>query len=158
VKISHNYGVSIFVLLLGLVFNTPLFTFFVQFGRHLNNGSAASSPFKIGGVAYQRREIQNYELLPTQVRFSNEQSTLAEYSIIIPCQFKNVFQSLASLEEKINPGELESDQDRLLLIQEKEQLLRELRSINPRSRSHQEMDKVRTRVGSVAGLNPSYIL
>jgi hypothetical protein len=29
--ISHNYGVSIFVLLLGLVFNTPLFTFFVQF-------------------------------------------------------------------------------------------------------------------------------
>jgi hypothetical protein len=31
VKISHNYGVLIFVLLLGLVFNMPLFTFFVQF-------------------------------------------------------------------------------------------------------------------------------
>jgi hypothetical protein len=28
------------------------------------------------GVAYQRREIQNPELLPTQVRFSTEQSTL----------------------------------------------------------------------------------
>jgi hypothetical protein len=30
-KTSENYGVSIFVLLLGLVFNTLLFTFFVQF-------------------------------------------------------------------------------------------------------------------------------
>ena len=40
---------------------------------------------------------------------------------------------MASLEERINPGELESDKDRLLLIQEKEQLLRELRSISPRN-------------------------
>jgi hypothetical protein len=31
VKISHNYGVSIFVLLLGLVSNTPLFTFLYNF-------------------------------------------------------------------------------------------------------------------------------
>jgi hypothetical protein len=37
-------------------------------------------------------------------------------------------QRLASLEERISPGQLESDNDRLLLIQEKEQLLRELRS------------------------------
>ena len=36
-------------------------------------------------------------------------------------------QRLASLEERISPGQLESDNDRLLLIQEKEQLLRELR-------------------------------
>ena len=53
------------------------------------------------------------------------------------------FQSLASLEEKIEPGQLDSDKDRLLLIQEKEQLLRELRSISPRSRSLDEMDRVR---------------
>ena len=52
------------------------------------------------------------------------------------------FQSLASLEEKINPGQLESDKDRLLLIQEKEQLLRELRSISPRNRPLQEMERI----------------
>ena len=40
-----------------------------------------------------------------------------------------LFQSLASLEEKINPGQLESDKDQLLLINEKEKLLRELRSL-----------------------------
>ena len=40
-----------------------------------------------------------------------------------------MFQSLASLEEKINPGQLESDKDQLLLINEKEKLLRELRSL-----------------------------
>ena len=51
---------------------------------------------------------------------------------------------MASLEERINPGELESDKDRLLLIQEKEQLLRELRSISPRNRPLQEMERVRS--------------
>ena len=55
----------------------------------------------------------------------------------------NLLQSLASLEEKIDPGQLESDKDRLLLIQEKESLLRELRSISPRSRSLQEMERVK---------------
>ena len=55
-----------------------------------------------------------------------------------------ILQSLASLEERINPGELESDKDRLLLIQEKEQLLRELRSISPRNRPLQEMERVRS--------------
>ena len=67
------------------------------------------------------------------------------------CMFQNgyetncnqILQSLASLEEKIDPGQLDSDKDRLLLIQEKEQLLRELRSISPRSRSHLEMDRVK---------------
>ena len=43
--------------------------------------------------------------------------------------FPLLFQSLASLEEKINPGQLESDKDQLLLINEKEKLLRELRSL-----------------------------
>ena len=31
------------------------------------------------------------------------------------------------MEERMSPGQLESDKDRLLLIQDKEQLLRELR-------------------------------
>ena len=53
------------------------------------------------------------------------------------------FQSLASLEEKINPGQLESDKDRLLLINEKEHLLRELRSISSRTRSIPELEKLK---------------
>ena len=52
-------------------------------------------------------------------------------------------QSLASLEEKINPGQLESDKDRLLLINEKEHLLRELRSISSRTRSIPELEKLK---------------
>lgn len=56
---------------------------------------------------------------------------------------------MASLEEKIDPGQLESDKDRLLLIQEKEQLLRELRSISPRNRSLQEMERVKAQCESL---------
>lgn len=55
-------------------------------------------------------------------------------------------QSLASLEERLCPGQLESDKDRLLLIQDKEQLLRELKSITPRSRSQAEMAEVRAKI------------
>ncbi len=46
----------------------------------------------------------------------------------------------------MSPGQLESDKDRLLLIQDKEQLLRELRSITPRSRSSREMSEVRAKI------------
>ena len=59
---------------------------------------------------------------------------------------QEIQQQLASLEERIAPGQLESDQDRLLLIQEKEQLLRELRSINSRNRSKSEMTEVRKEI------------
>ena len=50
------------------------------------------------------------------------------------------------MEERMLPGQLESDKDRLLLIQDKEQLLRELRSITPRSRSPQEMADIRAKI------------
>ncbi len=51
-----------------------------------------------------------------------------ESCLILLCDDQELQQRLASLEERISPGQLESDNDRLLLIQEKEQLLRELRS------------------------------
>uniref|UniRef100_A0A8D8UYC3 Protein kibra n=1 Tax=Cacopsylla melanoneura TaxID=428564 RepID=A0A8D8UYC3_9HEMI len=55
---------------------------------------------------------------------------------------------LADLEEKVTPGQAESDKDRLILFQEKEQLLRELRSIISSSsrsrRSHEEMTDIQT--------------
>jgi len=55
-------------------------------------------------------------------------------------------QKMAELEDRIAPGQSESDKDRLLLIQEKEQLLRELRSIAPRSRSKPEMETVKAKI------------
>lgn len=55
---------------------------------------------------------------------------------------QHIQQKLADLEEKVQPGQVESDKDRLLLFQEKEQLLRELRSIMPRTRSKEEMTDI----------------
>lgn len=55
---------------------------------------------------------------------------------------QSIQQKLADLEEKVQPGQAESDKDRLLLFQEKEQLLRELRSITPRTRSKEEMTDI----------------
>lgn len=57
-------------------------------------------------------------------------------------RIQNIQQQLADLEEKVIPGQEESDKDRLLLFQEKEQLLREFRSITPRSRSNLEMSEI----------------
>ncbi|XP_011503552.1 PREDICTED: protein kibra [Ceratosolen solmsi marchali] len=55
-------------------------------------------------------------------------------------------QQLADLEEKVIPGQTESDKDKLLLFQEKEQLLRELRSITPHTRTHQDMKKIQSEI------------
>ncbi|KAF6216790.1 hypothetical protein GE061_001140 [Apolygus lucorum] len=55
-------------------------------------------------------------------------------------------QQLADLEEKVTPGQAESDKDRLLLFQEKEQLLRELRSVTQHSRTHQEMSDIQNEI------------
>ncbi|GIX79810.1 protein kibra [Caerostris darwini] len=55
-------------------------------------------------------------------------------------------QDLTDLEEKMSPGQTESDKDRLLLIQEKEQLLRELRSINIKGRSEPEIVSIQAEI------------
>ncbi|XP_023950176.2 protein kibra isoform X1 [Bicyclus anynana] len=59
-------------------------------------------------------------------------------------RIQQIQQQLADLEDKVQPGQAESDKDRLLLFQEKEQLLRELRSKTPRTRSKQEMNDIQT--------------
>ncbi|CAL1530897.1 unnamed protein product [Lymnaea stagnalis] len=56
---------------------------------------------------------------------------------------------LANIEDKMLPGQSESDRDRLLLLQEKEQLLRELRSIDPKGRSDDDMSSVRKRISKL---------
>lgn len=53
-------------------------------------------------------------------------------------RIKLLQQKLADHVEKIEPGQLESDKDRLLLIQEKEQYLKELRCIPLVGKSEQE--------------------
>lgn len=61
-------------------------------------------------------------------------------------QIQHIQQQLADLEEKVTPGQTESDKDKLLLFQEKEQLLRELRSITPRTRTQQDMKKIQLEI------------
>ncbi|KAH8325263.1 hypothetical protein KR074_010426 [Drosophila pseudoananassae] len=51
---------------------------------------------------------------------------------------KKLQQQLADHVERIEPGQLESDKDRILLIQEKEKLLNDLNSISLKSRSEKE--------------------
>uniref|UniRef100_A0A1B0EZL0 Protein kibra n=1 Tax=Phlebotomus papatasi TaxID=29031 RepID=A0A1B0EZL0_PHLPP len=59
-------------------------------------------------------------------------------------RIKFLQQQLADHVEKIEPGQLESDKDRLLLIQEKEQFLKELRSIPASSKTPKEMAEIQT--------------
>lgn len=61
-------------------------------------------------------------------------------------RIQQIQQQLADLEEKVMPGQTESDKDKLLLFQEKEQLLRELRSITPRTRTQQDMKKIQCEI------------
>lgn len=61
-------------------------------------------------------------------------------------RIQHIQQQLADLEEKVTPGQTESDKDKLLLFQEKEQLLRELRSFTSRSRSQQDMKKIQSEI------------
>ncbi|XP_076359495.1 protein kibra-like isoform X2 [Tachypleus tridentatus] len=55
-------------------------------------------------------------------------------------------QELADLEDMMSPGQVESDKDRLLLIQEKEQLLREFRSRITKERNQNEIDSIQAEI------------
>lgn len=55
---------------------------------------------------------------------------------------KQIQERLAGLEERIQPGEVESDQERLLLFQEKKQLLLEYRSLTAKSRTKEQMERI----------------
>ncbi|KAK2138173.1 hypothetical protein NP493_8408g00001 [Ridgeia piscesae] len=60
-------------------------------------------------------------------------------------QVSQMQEELAAIENQMIPGQNESDKERLLLIQEKDQLLRELRSISPKGRGEEEMEDIRGR-------------
>ncbi|KAL1509063.1 hypothetical protein ABEB36_003862 [Hypothenemus hampei] len=78
------------------------------------------------------------ELVPIGTRLAEMAKMRLEYDEARK-RIQSIQQKLADLEEKVQPGQVDSDKDRLLLFQEKEQLLRELRSITPRMRSKEEM-------------------
>ena len=61
-------------------------------------------------------------------------------------EVQHIQRRLSELEESVEPGEVQSDKDRLLLFQEKEQLLRELRSIRPKSRPIHEMASIQVEI------------
>ncbi|XP_055851065.1 protein kibra [Episyrphus balteatus] len=72
-------------------------------------------------------------------------------------RIKQLQQQLADHVERIEPGQLESDKDRLLLIQEKEKLLTELKSIPMKSKSQQEILMIaQTRRKLEEDLNEAY--
>ncbi|XP_057670637.1 protein kibra isoform X1 [Diorhabda carinulata] len=81
------------------------------------------------------------ELVPIGTRLAEMAKMRLEYDEARK-RVQHIQQKLADLEEKVQPGQVESDKDRLLLFQEKEQLLRELRSITPRMRSKEEMSDI----------------
>lgn len=61
-------------------------------------------------------------------------------------RIQNIQRKLADLDEKVVPGQEESDKDRLLLFQEKEQLLREYKCISPNSRTPEEMIEIQLEI------------
>ncbi|CAG9820133.1 unnamed protein product [Phaedon cochleariae] len=83
------------------------------------------------------------ELVPIGTRLAEMAKMRLEYDEARK-RVQHIQQKLADLEEKVHPGQVESDKDRLLLFQEKEQLLRELRSIAPRMRTKEEMTGIRS--------------
>ncbi|KAG8272243.1 hypothetical protein J6590_044902 [Homalodisca vitripennis] len=85
------------------------------------------------------------ELVPMGTRLAEMARMRLEYDEARK-RVQVIQQQLADLEESMAPGQAESDKDRLLLFQEKEQLLRELRSITPRNRSSREMSDIQEEI------------
>lgn len=81
------------------------------------------------------------ENLHSGARFAEMAKTKLQYSEWRK-RIKQLQQQLADHVDKIEPGQLESDKDRLLLIQEKEQYLKELRSIPSATKSPQEVASI----------------
>ncbi|CAI9734781.1 protein WWC2-like isoform X1 [Octopus vulgaris] len=60
--------------------------------------------------------------------------------------FSNLKMQLVKAQSQLVPGQKESDKDRLLLLKEKEQLLRELKSIDDKGRSEHELTSIKSRI------------
>ncbi|XP_068156192.1 protein kibra [Drosophila tropicalis] len=97
----------------------------------------AASPFDRVCVASQTDLCGAGESLNGGARFAEMAKTKLQYAEWRK-HIKKLQQQLADHVERIEPGQLESDKDRILLIQEKEKLLNDLNSISLKSRSLEE--------------------
>lgn len=98
----------------------------------------ASSPFDRVCVASQTDLCGPGDNLNSGARFAEMAKTKLQYTEWRK-HIRRLQQQLADHVERIEPGQLESDKDRILLIQEKEKLLNELNSISLKSRTTEEI-------------------
>ncbi|XP_039957587.1 protein kibra [Bactrocera neohumeralis] len=97
----------------------------------------AASPFDRVCVASQT-DLCGAGDMNSGARFAEMAKTKLQYSEWRK-HIKKLQQQLVDHVERIDPGQLESDKDRILLIQEKEKLLTDLNSISMESRPHEEV-------------------
>lgn len=116
----------------------------------------ASSPFDRVCVASQTDLCGPGDNLNSGARFAEMAKTKLQYTEWRK-HIKRLQQQLADHVERIEPGQLESDKDRILLIQEKEKLLNELNSISLKSRTAEEVHVIQeTRRKLEEDLNEAY--
>lgn len=128
--------------------------------QQINEESAelmnASSPFDRVCVASQTDLCGPGDNLNSGARFAEMAKTKLQYTEWRK-HIKRLQQQLADHVERIEPGQLESDKDRILLIQEKEKLLNELNSISLKSRTSEEIHVIQeTRRKLEEDLNEAY--
>ncbi|XP_067619083.1 protein kibra isoform X2 [Eurosta solidaginis] len=115
----------------------------------------AASPFDRVCVASQT-DLCGAGDTNSGARFAEMAKTKLQYSEWRK-HIKKLQQQLADHVERIDPGQLESDKDRILLIQEKEKFLNDLNSISMESRTPEEVRVIRqTRQKLEDDLNEAY--
>lgn len=70
------------------------------------------------------------------------QTLLMEQLLSFCCRIANLKIQLAKLDSEAWPGVLDSERDRLILINEKEELLKEMRFISPRKWTRGEVERL----------------
>ncbi|KAL1114916.1 hypothetical protein AAG570_007740, partial [Ranatra chinensis] len=120
----------------------------LQLGESSPDVSTLSLPNTADKLSTASQTDLSGELMPMGTRLAAMARMRLEYDEARK-RIQAIQQRLADLEEKVTPGQVESDKDRLLLFQEKEQLLRELRSITPHTRSHQEMSHIQNEISRI---------
>ncbi|XP_053946739.1 protein kibra [Anastrepha ludens] len=115
----------------------------------------AASPFDRVCVASQT-DLCGAGDMNSGARFAEMAKTKLQYSEWRK-HIKKLQQQLADHVERIDPGQLESDKDRILLIQEKEKFLNDLNSISMESRTPEEVRVIQqTRRKLEEDLNEAY--
>lgn len=117
-----------------------------QDDHHLNTASAVTAAAVV--AAYHDRvcvasqtDLYVDNMMNSGARYAEMAKTKLQYSEWRK-RIKQLQQQIAEHVEKIEPNKLESDKDRLLLIQEKEKLLSELRSTSLKHKSPEEITEL----------------